>query len=183
MAEESGSSEIREIAVALAEYFRIVLSEGKDMITVSEELRHVRSYLIIQKMRYQNMNYEIEAEEDTADLVVPKLILQPVVENAIYHGIKNSAESKIIIKAFKSGGDLIFTVEDNGRGMRPTELAAVFSPKRKNAVGAGGVALRNIRERILLHYGEGFGIEIESAFRKGAKVTVRLPVKRENPGE
>lgn len=178
MAEENGSPEIREIAVALAEYFRIVLSEGRDMITVSEELRHVRSYLIIQQMRYQNMSYEIEARDKTEDCIIPKLILQPIVENAIYHGIKNSADGKIIIRAYQSGKDLILKVEDNGRGMRPTVLNEVFAPRRKNAVGAGGVALNNIKERIKLYYGEDYGIEIKSAFRKGTQVILRLPVKR-----
>ena len=82
------SKEIKEITMALANYFRIVLSSGKDIISVHDEVEHVISYLVIQKMRYESLNYKIEVNEEACGRQMPKLLLQPLVENAIYHGIE-----------------------------------------------------------------------------------------------
>lgn len=180
IAEESGSEKIKEITVALANYFRIVLSSGKDIISVHEEIKHVRSYLIIQKMRYETLDYEIDVSKDALSLVMPKLLLQPIVENAIYHGIKNNADGGMIwIRGFVQGSNLIFEIEDNGRGMRPHELSRMFEKNRRPAIKHGGVAMRNIRERIELYYGKEYGIQVESAYRIGTKVTLTLPAKSE----
>ncbi len=178
IAEDAGNEKIKEITLALANYFRIVLSSGKDIIPVSDEIEHVRSYLVIQKMRYDMLDYEIRIPDNIMDLYMPKLLLQPIVENAIYHGIKNNPNGgKIVIEGRKWGSKLVFTVEDNGRGMRPFELSGGFLRRRPKKINHGGVGLNNIRERIMLYYGEEYGVRIESEFKKGTIVTVTLPIK------
>lgn len=179
IAEESGSEKIKEITVALANYFRIVLSSGKDIISVRDEIEHVRNYLVIQKMRYETLNYKIEVSEEALALTMPKLILQPIVENAIYHGIKNNPDGGTIwVRGFVDKETLTFIIDDDGRGMRPHELRRVFEPGRKSAVRHGGVAMRNIRERIELYYGTEYGIAVESEYRKGTRVIVTLPARK-----
>ncbi len=183
IAEDTGNEKIKEITMALASYFRIVLSSGKDVITVREELEHVRNYLVIQKMRYENMDFDIEVDPEVQALYMPKIILQPIVENAIYHGIKNSENGGVIwVRSYikRDGGEeaLVFEIEDNGRGMRPQELRAIFRRGAKLRVKQGGVGIRNIKERIALYYGEKYGLTVESVYRQGTKVTVTLPVNR-----
>lgn len=181
IAEEAGNEKIKEITMALANYFRIVLSSGKDIISVHDEVEHVVSYLVIQKMRYENLDYSIQVQEDALTQNMPKLLLQPLVENAIYHGIKNNSEGGTIwIRGYVSGEDLIFEVEDNGRGMRPEELKTLFIQNKSSKPKHGGVAIKNIQERIELYYGEEYGLKVESVYRKGTKVTVTLPVKKES---
>lgn len=183
IAEDSGNEKIKEITMALASYFRIVLSSGKDVITVREELEHVRNYLVIQKMRYENMDFDIEVEPEVLELYMPKIILQPIVENAIYHGIKNSENGGVIwvrsyIESRPDAEALVFEIEDNGRGMRPQELRAIFRRGTKVKIKQGGVGMKNIKERIELYYGEKYGLRVESEYRKGTKVTVTLPINR-----
>lgn len=180
IAEETGSEKIKEITVALANYFRIVLSSGKDIISVHEEIEHVRSYLIIQRMRYETLKYKIDVARDALPLRMPKLLLQPIVENAIYHGIKNNPDGGTIwVRGFVEHGKLIFEIEDNGRGMRAHELARVFEQNRRPTIKHGGVAMRNIRERIELYYGKEYSVKVESVYRQGTKVTVTLPAREE----
>ncbi len=184
IAEEGGNEKIKEITMALANYFRIVLSSGKDLISVREEVEHVVSYLVIQKMRYENLDYSIEVQEEALAQNMPKLLLQPLVENAIYHGIKNSSEGGTIwVRGCVKGENLVIEVEDNGRGMRPDELKNLFTHSESNKPKHGGVAIKNIQERIELYYGEGYGLKVESVYRKGTRVTVTLPVKKEQIGE
>ena len=123
IAEDAGNEKVKEITMALANYFRIVLSSGEEIITVEEEIEHVRSYLVIQKMRYENLDFEITMQKDVLKLYMPKLLLQPIVENAIYHGIKNNpGGGKISVNGMIRDGELVFEITDNGRGMRPFEL-------------------------------------------------------------
>lgn len=181
MAEETGAQEIRELTMALAVYFRVVLSRGQDMIPVREEMRHVSSYLYIQNVRYETLTYDVHAAEDAEDLYMPKLLVQPIVENAIYHGIRDSGRpGRITVTAEQAGGRLIIRVEDNGRGMRPRELSRIWDGKA--GPRTSGVALRNIRERILLYFGEEYGIRVESVYKAGTVVTIELPVLHDAGG-
>ncbi|MEG2625991.1 MAG: sensor histidine kinase [Christensenella sp.] len=180
IAEDTGSEKIKEITVALANYFRIVLSAGKDIISVHDEVEHVRSYLIIQKMRYEMLDYKIEVEPAALACMMPKLLLQPIVENAIYHGVKNNADGGTIwIRGRAEDEKLIFTIDDNGRGMRAHELERIFDKNRKSAIKHGGIAMRNIKDRIELYYGKEYGVRVESVYRRGTRVTVTLPVKHD----
>ncbi|MDH4617310.1 sensor histidine kinase [Brevibacillus sp. AY1] len=161
---------------SLSKLFRISLSRGKSMITIQEELEHVRHYLIIQKMRYkQKFEYEITAEEEVLPCKTLKLLLQPIVENAIYHGIEQMADPGMIhIKASKSDGKVLLEVKDNGLGMSSQVREQVMAGTYKSNSGSG-VGVNNIHERIRLSFGEGYGLEIESEIETGTVVKLWIP--------
>lgn len=179
MAEETDAAEIRELTMALATYFRVVLSSGRDLITVNEEMSHVESYLYIQKVRYQMLDYEVTCSADVGDLYMPKLLVQPIVENAIYHGIRDSGtRGRVSVDAKRSNDFLVISVADTGRGMRKRELENIWKGSRSPHPQAkgGGIALQNVLERIRLHFGDSYGVRVESEFRRGTKVTIELPI-------
>lgn len=165
----------------LSVFFRTSLSKGKDIIPLSEEQRHTVSYLEIQQSRYRDiLEFEIHIPEEYRSLMVPKLTLQPLAENALYHGIKNKrGGGKILIHGEKDGEDLILRVTDNGQGMTPERLAEI-----QNAIRTGeraGFGLSAVAERLRLYYGEGYGMKIESEEGKGTVVEIRLGEKIKLP--
>lgn len=177
MIENERKGEAVRIVTALAKFFRISLSRGRTIIPVRDELAHVDSYLMIQNMRYKNrFTYSIEADEETKGLAVIKLVLQPLVENAIYHGMEYmDGDGEILITARINGDDLLLKVSDNGPGM-PPEIARgllerEFTPSRKGS----GIGVRNVHERIRLQFGEGYGLTIKSYPDEGTVATIRLP--------
>lgn len=163
----------------LSHFFRTTLSKGRDVITVKEEEEHIRSYLEIQKFRYQDiLDYRIEFEPDILEYQIQKLTLQPIVENALYHGIKNKrGKGMITVKGWKAEKDLVFAVEDNGIGMKPEELLHLRAlicgkqePESKNGFG-----MANVQQRIQMQYGNGYGLRVESVYREGTVIQVRIP--------
>lgn len=165
----------------LSVFFRTSLSKGKDIIPLSEEQRHTVSYLEIQQSRYRDiLEFEIHIPEEYRSLMVPKLTLQPLAENALYHGIKNKrGGGKILIQGEKDGEDLILRVTDNGQGMTPERLAEI-----QNTIRTGeraGFGLSAVAERLRLYYGEGYGMKIESEEGKGTVVEIRLGEKIKLP--
>ncbi|MBB6732450.1 sensor histidine kinase [Cohnella zeiphila] len=177
------NEEVITMITSLSKFFRISLSKGKQIIPLDDELEHIRNYLIIQKIRYKNkFEFELSASEETKGLLAPKLILQPIVENAIYHGIEPSVdEGRIAIRADVREGKLRLAVEDNGVGMSP-ERAAGLLAELPGSEGAG-IGLRNVHERIRLNFGEAYGLGIESEREEGTVVTVWLPVRREGDSD
>ncbi|MGO0062447.1 histidine kinase [Brevibacillus fluminis] len=161
---------------SLSKLFRLSLGRGKPIITVAEELEHIRHYLIIQKMRYkQKFAYEIEAEEAALGCLTLKLLLQPIVENAIYHGIEQMADPGFIrIRAAVIGERILFQVSDNGLGMRPDVCAQILQGEHQSK-GGSGVGVKNIHERIRLYYGEAYGVSIESEEEMGTVVSIWIP--------
>ncbi|MGG4455765.1 cache domain-containing sensor histidine kinase [Brevibacillus porteri] len=163
---------------SLSKLFRISLSRGKNIITVREELEHVRHYLIIQKMRYkQKFEYEIvvEDEDEMLNCLTLKLLLQPIVENAIYHGIEHLADpGRIRIYVALIEGKVLLQVSDNGLGMSPDVLAQVKAGFYKSEEGSG-VGIQNVQERIRLTFGEEYGLEIASEQEEGTVVRVWIP--------
>ncbi|MGG4440829.1 histidine kinase [Brevibacillus fortis] len=161
---------------SLSKLFRISLSRGKNIITVQEELEHVLNYLIIQKMRYkQKFEYEIVAEDGVLDCLTLKLLLQPIVENAIYHGIEHLADpGRIRIFAALIDGKMLLQVSDNGLGMPPDVLERVKAGCYKSKEGSG-VGIQNVQERIRLTFGEQYGLEIESEQEEGTVVRIWIP--------
>lgn len=170
MAEFNDSSRVIALTKSLAAFFRLSLSGGRELITVEDELEHVQQYLYIQKERYgDKLNYTIHAPEEVLDYTVPKIILQPIAENSIYHGIKPLGRpGQITITVQEEGEKLIFTVSDNGAGCRP-DAAAADNPSRPGKVG-----LKNVDERLKLYYGPGYGVTIHSAPGAGCRVELTV---------
>ena len=179
LAEEGRNREVVEMTMAFTGFLRISLSRGQDYITVEKEEQHVASYLQIQSVRYGSiMRYEIEIDPSLAGQRMLKLMLQPLVENAIYHGVKRKRGRGLIrVTGWRQGNEMCFAVEDDGLGMTPEQLAAVREGLRRPAQydpdTKGGYGLRNVEERLRLYYGQG--LEIESVYRKGTRVSFRLP--------
>lgn len=178
MIENEQKAEAVKAVTALARFFRISLSKGKSIITVRDELEHVRNYLMIQQMRYKNkFTYAIDASEECMELASLKLVLQPLVENAIYHGMEfMDGDGEIILKVWRVGEDLCFMVKDNGLGMQPQQVAALFSREVHPASKKGsGIGVKNVNERVKLYFGERYGLSIESEPDEGTAITIRLP--------
>lgn len=166
---------------SLSVFFRTSLSKGKDVIPLSEEKRHTISYLEIQQSRYRDiLEFEIHIPEEFNGMMVPKLTLQPLAENALYHGIKNKrGGGKILIEGEREGDDLILRVTDNGQGMTAERLYEIQEAIRTGE--RAGFGLAAVSERLRLYYGEGYGVKIESEEGKGTAVEVRLGEKIKLP--
>ncbi len=182
MAQEKGADDIVGIVDALTRLFRISLSKGRDVIRLEEELEHVTSYLVIQKIRYgDKFDYTIEADPSLLSLPVVKLSLQPLVENALYHGIKEKAgHGTLTVRARKEGESLVVTVADDGAGMDAAVLEAlVRNLHRGEDVAGQGFGVFSVHHRIRLVFGEGWGLTYQSAPYRGTTVTVRQPLAAE----
>lgn len=180
LAEAGQSREVIHITRALSDFFRISLSQGKDWIPLSEEIRHLTGYLTIQKIRYRDiLDYEIDISEELFDLQVLKLLLQPLVENAIYHGVKHRrGRGCVRVEGRAEGPWLILSVRDNGAGMSPERLAEVRAGLNAEQGMSAGYGLFNVNKRIQLYYNQPQGVEIESAEGGGTAVSLRVPLRR-----
>lgn len=181
MARDYHADEIVHLIDALTNMFRIGLSHGKDYVPVSEEIKHISNYLYIQQIRYKaKLQYELEIPEEVLTLMVPKLILQPLVENAIYHGIKTKrGGGTITISAHvRNQDELIFRIKDNGGGIPPDKLRDLKSTLETTAkeIKQKSFGLFYIKERIQLSYGYEYGISIDSVVGEYTMVTINLPV-------
>ena len=166
-----------EMVSNLSDFFRHSLSNGEDIITLAEERWQITSYLQIQQARYKDiLNYTIEIDEDILDRKVPKLTLQPLVENALYHGVKEKrGQGHIDIKGYLKGEDIILTVSDDGAGMSSERLEQLKkSMDRGERVGFG---LTTVHERLRLFFGDEYGLRVESTEGKGTVITARIPSK------
>jgi two-component system sensor histidine kinase YesM len=176
---ESGKSEtVVEMVSSLSKYFRTSLSKGNNMITLQDEELHVRSYLQIQQLRYEDiLEYEINIDEELGGCNIPKITLQPIVENALYHGIKNKrGKGKIAITGKQEGDRILFTVADNGMGMTEERLKQVLNGIKHNDESQKDFyGLYNVNERIHLYYGPEYGINIRSIYQEGTWVEVCIP--------
>ena len=178
MIENEKPDQAVKAVTALARFFRISLSRGKSIITVKDELEHVRNYLMIQHMRFKNrFSYTIEAEDEVLELASLKLMLQPLVENAIYHGMEfMDGDGEIFISAWKEGEDLYLKVSDNGLGMTEEQVDRLFSDTPHTGSSRGsGIGVKNVNERIRLYFGSEYGLSIESEPDEGTVVTIHLP--------
>jgi two-component system sensor histidine kinase YesM len=183
MAESNKPEQVIEIVRALSSFFRIALSKGRDWIPIRQEIEHVRSYLTIQKMRYRDiLDYQIEVDEEILDGAILKLTLQPLVENALYHGIKKKRNGgTITVRSKRAEQNLIlFEVQDDGAGFTPYKLAqiqaAIQDDSGEISLKEGGFGLENVDKRIKLYYGKQYGLTIESQYLAGTLVTVAIPL-------
>lgn len=179
LAEDRQYKAVVSMVTSLSSFFRSTLSSGKDFITVREEENHIESYLKIQQVRYQDiMEYRIEMEPEILDITIPKLLLQPLVENALYHGVKKKrGKSTILVRGWCEKERLIFKVIDNGKGMTLEELDRLRENIRRNPDErtSKSFGLANVNQRIQHYYGKEYGLFIESEL--GAKTEATIIIK------
>lgn len=185
-AQGAGNEEIAETILALSQLFRLVLSQGKKEVTVGQEMELVSRYLQIQKVRFnKRLNYEIEVEESVKKAKIPKLIVQPFVENAIVHGFENvSTPCRLQVTARKEGAYIRFEIRDTGIGMRQDQIDAIWEVETEKYAKqrVGRFAIKNIKERLRLKYYEDFKLEIQSDVGHGTTVMLMVPFEREDNG-
>lgn len=179
LAEGSDQKAVVSMVESLSDFFRTSLNQGKDIISIREELIHVSSYLKIQQVRYQDiLEYEIVVPEELNDYTIPKITIQPLVENALYHGIKNRRRKGMIkITGFKQAEDFVIRVSDNGAGMNEERLSQIRQKISKKTGSDDEIyGLFNVNERIRLKYGDKYGIEVTSIYNEGTDVDIILPL-------
>ncbi len=180
MAKKYGASDIVYVIQCLTNLFRLGLSKGSEIIQIEDEIAHVENYLGIQKIRYDILSCKVELADEARGLYVPKLILQPIVENSIYHGIKPKGIPGIItIKAYTEEGLLKIEVADDGVGMEPERvdrINGVFATGNAEGLGYG---MFNVNERLKLSFGNEYGLSIASVTGGGTAVTVACPMLRD----
>ncbi len=181
MGEMGETAAVVKMTSALAKLFRISISKGREIITIREELAHAQAYLDIQEMRYQDkFSYTIDFCPDILDLPILKIILQPLIENAIYHGIKESKTKGIIMILGRIENDnIVIEVKDNGKGLskeKLNEIAIGIQQKELLDQHSYGVGLRNVHQRIQLYFGDLYGLEVKSDERLGATLHISLPL-------
>ncbi|WP_024613319.1 sensor histidine kinase [Clostridium sp. Ade.TY] len=166
------------MVISLARFFRISLSKGRNVITLRDELLHVENYLTIQNIRYKNrFNYKVEGEEDILECASIKLIVQPLVENAIYHGMEfMDGDGEILVKAYKNNNKISIDVIDNGLGMPEEVVETLLNGNNKRKAKGSGIGLRNVNERIKLYFGNEYGLEIFSEPDEGTTIRINLPI-------
>lgn len=180
MTENGRTDEAILMVTSLARFFRISLSRGSNIIPIADELEHARHYLTIQKMRYKNkFSAVIAAEDGVEGLYTIKLIVQPILENAIYHGMAYAdGDGEIAVRARRDGEDVVIEVADNGPGMPEETVERLLDQSYAAAPGTkgSGIGLRNVHQRIRLTFGEEYGLAIHSEPDAGTTVCIRLPV-------
>lgn len=181
LAEAGQKDQVVMMVSSLSDFFRTTLSKGRDYITVQEEEAHIRSYLEIQQFRYRDiLEYEIQIPEELYSYQILKLTLQPLVENALYHGIKNKRGlGHILVTGEELEGRLMFRVFDDGMGMRPEQLDKVrriIRGELSDEDNPSGFGLFNVDQRLRLNYGSEYGLVIDSEYGDWTEVLVTIPI-------
>ena len=177
-----------DLVVTLSDFFRLVLSKGKEFISIQQEEQHIRSYLQIQEKRYHDiLDYKISIDPVLYQYEIPKLTLQPLVENALYHGIKyKRSRGNIRVEGTLDGDTIRLCVMDDGVGMGEEEVEAlqkeIERPCKETEKGFG---LANVNERIRMYFGKEYGMKIYSEKGQGTKIELIIPVRKmlKSPGE
>ena len=183
MTESGRQEEAIQMVTSLARLFRIALSRGNSIIPLADELEHARHYMTIQQIRFKNkFETKITTQPGTEGLYTLKLIVQPILENAIYHGMASAEDDGLIsVNACREGDDLVIDVADNGLGMRPEVAASLLDENRPDVRTSGsGIGVRNVHQRIRLTFGPAYGLTIFSEPDEGTLVRIRLPALTED---
>jgi two-component system sensor histidine kinase YesM len=183
LSRHSRNQEVIEMVTALTRLFRLGINKGRDLITVEQEVEHVRSYLTIQSLRYRDkFDYALDVEPAVRNLWTLKLILQPLAENAIYHGVKmKRTRGSIRIGVHEDGQAVVFGVRDDGPGMKEDSLQALLdSLSGGKGARPQGFGLKNVDERIRLYFGPEYGVAVSSIDKEGTEVRIRIPKIRED---
>ena len=184
---EYENEELAESILALSQLFRLVLNQGQSEIMVGNEMELVSCYLKIQKMRFtKRLDYSVEVSPDAKEAKIPKLIIQPFVENAIVHGFeKTEGRCELKVRASRDGAFVKFEIRDTGIGMTREQIDGLWKnePERYKKQRIGRYAIRNIRERLQLMYQDNFSLDIKSTVGRGTSVTIVLPFKGGGTGE
>lgn len=175
MGEAEMNEEVVKMTYALSKLFRISINRGSEFVTLEQEIEHIESYLLIQKIRYgDKLDYSIQVDESLISIRIIKIIIQPIVENAIYHGIKKLAgNGKIDISVYQESGNICIKVTDNGVGMDEDTLNSLTDNNHSRS--KAGIGVKNVDERLKLYYGERYGVHIESEIFVGTSVTLTIP--------
>jgi two-component system, sensor histidine kinase YesM len=169
-----------QMITALSSFFRIGISKGREIISIKEEIEHIRHYLFIQEMRYgDDFSYEVEVDSEILPNNIIKLSLQPLIENAIYHGVKQKRGKGVItIRGYQGGGNIHLEVADNGNGIQPEklqEIAAEMEASFQDKKQFIGIGLKSVNERIKIHFGPQYGLSISSEPGNGTVISIVIP--------
>lgn len=188
MAEAGKNDAVIQLVKALSDLFRISLNKGRDWVMIHTELAHAQSYLVIQQMRYRDiLEYRVEVDPEILEYPILNMTLQPLIENALYHGIKNKrGKGLIIIGGYMEDSAVILTVKDNGIGISTERLALLkqqlehpLQSEEEEPTG-GGFGLQNVHQRLRLYFGSEYGVLLESIAGTGTTISVRIPKNRGN---
>jgi len=181
MAKIQGNNSVSRAIVALIRLLRVSTNLGTDMITLKEELDYVENYIVIQKLKYnESINMQYDIEPSCLDVMMPKLILQPIVENSIIYGInEDHTDINIRISSYRKDEQLFIEISDDGPGIQPNIVEEILSSK-EDKKRFSKVGLNNINERIKLYYGKEYGLSIETKLGTGTKVIVKIPARQED---
>lgn len=185
MVESERYEEAISMVTALANLFRISLSKGKTIITIAEEFQHAKSYSSIQKVRFKN-KFEVNflLDEDLEKYPIIKLVIQPLLENAMYYGMETmDGDGEILVTGYAKDGDIYIDVIDNGIGMPPEQVEKLLTGENYERKRGSGIGLQNVDQRIKLYFGEEYGLRIKSEPDVGTKITIHLPMKLEVSGD
>lgn len=174
MCEQGRSGDAVKMIHALARLFRISISKGHELIPIAREIEHARNYLEIQQYRYKNQfTYTFDVDPECLDYYCNKITLQPIIENAIMHGLDLLVEEgHIDVRVRREGEDILFCVEDNGVGMSPEQAAAILSEDSQDRTGIG---IKNVNDRLKIYFGGQYGLRVISELDMGTRVEIRMP--------
>lgn len=174
MCEEGKNEDAEEMVNSLARLFRISISKGHELIPIEKEVQHAMSYLKIEKYRYKNQfTYSFDVQEECLPYLCNKITLQPIIENAIYHGVNQMPdEGEIQIRIYQDGEDIVFEIEDNGVGMSEQQCYEIMHREPGDRIGIG---TKNVNDRIKIYFGDNYGLSITSELDEGTCVTIRVP--------
>jgi two-component system sensor histidine kinase YesM len=176
---------------ALSDILRYSLGSAGKEVTLADELTHIENYLLIQNTRFnQIIQYEKTIDPDLLDMPIAPLLIQPIVENAINHGLSDLAEHLAIqINAYRQGATVFINITDNGQGFEPEKLAELHQQLLHDANilqlsndSSSGLGLLNVHTRLRIQYGQPYGLEIQSRKNEGSTISLRLPDRRDLPG-